>query len=179
MTQVKTHAAYILVITALLLLGRVWLSEHDARVRAEQTVKESQVLVADLKAQIVTTQQQAAAKVQVVTKTVQQAKTPSQVVAAAPSLADLPLSVREVPGNTLDVLVAAQPLAQELGELKIAQVELKACQDVSGLKDKQLAAKDTEIVALKKKPRFLVRVKHVAEAVGIGIGVGLFISTKI
>ena len=94
------------------------------------------------------------------------AVTPSQVVAAIPTLTDVPLATREITGNPVDVEVAAQPLMQLVGELKTAQIELGACQQVSGLKDQQ-------IVALKKKPKFFTRLKHVAEAVGVGVGIGL------
>jgi hypothetical protein len=73
------------------------------------------------------------------------------------------------------VEVAAAPLMQLVGELKTSQIELGACQQVSGLKDQQLVAKDVEIVALKKKPRFIKRIENVAIAVGAGIGIGVWL----
>lgn len=176
MTQIKTHAVYIIAIAALLLFGRVWLQEHDAKVLAEQTVKQQAAQVADLQKQIDAVLAQTTAKVQVVTKVVHDAITPSQVVAAIPKLSDLPLQARVAPDNPLDVEVAAQPLIQALGELKTTQVELSACQQVDGFKDKQLTAKDEQIKALNKKPRFLTRIKHVAEAVGVGIAVGFLLA---
>lgn len=177
--MLKTHAVYIALIVLLLIFGRVWLSEHDARVKAEQTVKQQQDKVQVLQEQIKAIPVQTAAKVQVVTRVVHDAQTPAQVVAAIPQLTDVPLQARVSPINPADVEVAAQPLIQVLGELKTAQVELSACQQVDGLKDQQLAAKDTEIVALKKKPKLLERVKHVAEAVGVGIAVGFVLAAKL
>lgn len=169
------HLFYIIIIAVGLLSFRVWLSEHDARVAAENVVKQSEATVATLQAQIKAIPAQTAAKVQVVTRVVHDAVTPSQVVAAIPQLTDVPLATREIPGNPVDVEVAAQPLMQLVGELKTSQINLGACEQVSGLKDQQLTAKDAEIVALKKKPKFLTRMKHVAEALGIGIAIGVLL----
>lgn len=174
-TYAKTHLFYLVVIGLALFLGHLWLSEHDQRMVALATIKQQEVTVADLKTQIATAQAQAAQKVQVVKEVVQAAKTPTEVAAAIPSLTDLPLTTRPVPDSPVDVTVAAQPLLQLAGEAKTAEVQLATCQQVSDLKDKQLAAKDAEVAALKKKPRFLTRVKHVAEAVGVGVAIGVML----
>lgn len=171
----KTHLFYIVLIVGGVLSFRVWLSEHDARVQAENAVKQAQVTVASLQKQIDSIPPQTAAKVQVVTKVVHDAVTPSQVVAAVPTLTDVPLATRAIPGNTVDVEVAAVPLVTVLGEFKTAQIELGACQQTDALKDKQLAAKDTEIAALKKKPKFFKRVEHAAEAIGVGVAIGVLL----
>jgi ribosomal protein L11 len=175
----KTHIFYIVLIAVGLIAFRSWLQEHDARQAADNTVKQQEAQVADLKQQIVTANQQAAQKVQVVTKIVHDAVTPSQVVAAIPSLTNVPLNTREVPGNPTDVLVAAQPLIQLAGDDKAAHIQLEACQQVGALKDQQLTAKDVEIAALKKKPSFWKRVLGTAKAVGVGVGIGLLLSTHV
>jgi hypothetical protein len=175
----KTHIFYIVLIAVGLIAFRSWLQEHDARQVAEVTVKQQEAQVANLKQQIVTTQQQAAQKVQVVTQVVHDAVTPSQVVAAIPSLTNVPLETREIPGNPVDVEVAAQPLIQLAGDDKATHIQLDACQQVSTLKDQQLTAKDVEIVALKKKPSFWKRVTGTAKAVGIGVGIGLLLSNRL
>lgn len=168
----KTHVFYVAMILGGIGFSGAWLQEHDLRLAADYAVKEQQATVASLKSQIATTQQQAAQKVQVVTRVVHDAVTPSQVVAAIPSVSSLPLATRVVPNDPVDVEVAAQPLMQLAGEAKTNGIELQACQEVSGLKDKQLAAKDTEIAALKKKPKFLTRLKNYAEAIGAGVVIG-------
>lgn len=172
----KTHLFYIILIVVGVVSFRVWLQEHDARVAAENVVKQQEAVVVDLKSQIVTANQQAAQKVQVVQRVVKEAVTPSQVVASIPTLTGLPLETRQIPGNPVDVAVAAQPLMQLAGEAKTAEIQLAACQQVSGLKDQELTAKDAEIVALKKKPSFLKRVVGIAKEVGVGVGIGLLIS---
>lgn len=174
----KTHLFYIILIVGAVFGFHVWLQEHDARVVSDNAVKQQQAVVANLQAQINAIPAQTAAKVQVVTKVVHDAVTPSQVVAAIPTFTDVPLGARVVPGNPVDVEVAARPLMQLVGELKTTEVQLGACQQTDALKDQQLVAKVAEIVALKKKPKFLTRVKHVAEAVGVGVAIGLFLSTK-
>lgn len=170
-----THLFYIILIVVGLVSFRVWLSEHDARAAAEVKVKESEQTVATLQKQIESIPVQTAAKVQVVTKVVHDAATPAQVVAAIPDLTNIALQPRVSPVNPLNVEVAAAPLMQLVGELKTSQIELGACQQVSGLKDQQLVAKDVEIVALKKKPRFIKRIENVAIAVGAGIGIGVLL----
>jgi hypothetical protein len=176
---VTTHLFYVVLIAVLLISGHIWLTEHDARVASDNAVKAAQVTVKTLQAQIDAIPAVLHQRVQVVTKIVHDSVTPSQVVAAVPSLTDVPLNTRTVPGNQADVEVAAVPLMQLVGELKTSQLDLGACQQTGTLKDQQLVAKDTEIVALKKKPKFLTRVKHVAEAVGVGIAVGLFLGAKL
>jgi len=161
----KTHVFYIIIIAVGLIAFRSWLQEHDARVLAEQTVKQQQSLIADIT-------QQAAQKVRVVTKVVHDAVTPTQVVAAIPSLTGLPLATREIPGDPVNVTVAAQPLIQLAGDDKTARIQLEACQQIGEAKDKQ-------IEALKKKPAFWKRVEGTLKAVGVGVGIGLLLSTHL
>jgi hypothetical protein len=175
----KTHLFYIVLIAVGFVAFHSWLQEHDARVAADNTVKQQEAQVADLKQQIEAAQQQAAQKVRVVTKVVHDAVTPTQVVAAIPSLTGLPLAAREIPGDSVNVAVAAQPLIQLAGEDKTALIQLEGCQQVDTLKDKQLVAKDVEIAALKKKPSFWKRVTGTAKAVGVGVGIGLLLSTHL
>jgi hypothetical protein len=96
---------------------RVWLSEHDARVLAESTVRDKQAQVVSLQKQIDAIPAQTAAKVQVVTKVVHDAVTPSQVVAAIPDLTQIPLQARVSPVDSVSVEVAAQPLMQLVGRI--------------------------------------------------------------
>ena len=116
---------------------------------------------------------------QVITKVVHDAQTPTQVVAAIPDLTNIPLQARVAPDNPADVEVAAQPLMQLVGELKTSQVQLGACQQTDGLKDQQIVDLQTTIKALKKKPGFFHRVASVAKAVGVGIGIGVLIGVKL
>lgn len=174
-SYIKTHLFYIVLIIAGVIGFRLWLSEHDARVQAQSIVKQQEVTVVNLQKQIDAIQAVTAAKVQVVTKVVHDAQTPSQVVAAVPQLTNVPLAVRTIPGNPVDVVVAAQPLLQVVAEDKTAQIELAACQQTVTLQGEQLVAKGNEVAALKKKPKFFTRAAHVAEAVAAGLIVGLLV----
>jgi len=174
-TYAHIHLFYIILFVGGVVSFRVWLQEHDARVAADNVAKQQEVLVADLKQQIEATQTQAAQKVLVIKQVVQKAQTPTQVAAAIPSLTDLPLNAQPVPSDPVKLEVDALPLLQLAGDDKEANINLAACQQVNGLKDQQLVAKDTEITALKKKPRFITRIKGVAEAVGVGVAIGLLL----
>lgn len=169
----KTHLFYIILIVVSVVSFRVWLSEHDSRVAAENKVKQAEVAVATLQKRIDSIPAQTAAKVQVVTKVVHDAVTPSQVVAAVPTLTDVPLAVREIPGNQVDVEVAARPLMQLVGELKTSQIELGACQQTGTLKDQQIT--QLQIAVKASKPKFLTRLKRVAEVVGVGVMIGVLL----
>lgn len=189
--MLKTHLFYIVLIVGGVISFRVWLQEHDARVKADETVKQEELIVkqqetavAYLQTQIAATQTQAAQKVQAVQQVVKKATTPQEVVKTLPTLTDLPLAPRPVSDSPTAVEVEAQPLIELAGELKTAEVKLDACQQVSDLQVKQLAAKDavieakdTEVKALKKKPRLFKRLLNVGKAVGVGVGIGLLIST--
>jgi|SRR6185369_8652647 len=175
----KTHVFYIVLITVGWVAFHSWLQEHDARLAADSTIKQQEAQVADLKQQIVTAQQQAAQKVQVITKVVHDVKTPADAVLAIPKLTNVPLDVRQAVDNPAQVSVAAIPLVTLLGEAQTDKINLAACQQVGALKDQQLTAKDTEIAALKKKPSFWKRVTGTAKAVGIGVGIGLLLSSHL
>ena len=176
--MIKTHAVYIALIAGLLFFARVWLSEHDARVAAENTIKQSQGLVKSLQDQIAATNAQAATKVQTVVKIVHDAATPAQIVSAVPRLTDAPFNTRVATDNPLQVSVDALPFVALLGQAKEDAINLAACKADLSSETAIASQKDTQIAALKKKPKFLIRVKHVAEAVGVGIAIGLFLGQK-
>jgi hypothetical protein len=71
------------------------------------------------------------------------------------------------------------PLIDLLGQAKVDKTNLDACTVDLQNETAIVAAKQDEIVALKRKPSLLHRIGSVAKAVGVGIGVGLLISGKI
>jgi hypothetical protein len=175
----KTHLFYIILIVMGVVCFRSWLAEHDARTLAQAAVKAEQVKNADLQKQIEVVKADAAQQVKVVTKVVHDAVTPSQVVQAVPTLTDVPLNTRVIPGNFVDVEVAAVPLMHLVGELKTSQINLGACQQTSALKDEQLKIANDTITTLKKKPGFWKRVIGTAKAVGVGIGIGAVLGARL
>lgn len=179
MSYLRLHAVYIILIVLGIVGFRLWLEQHDQRVLAEQQLKQSQLQVASLQQQIQQTQAAAQQKVAVIQRTVTAAKTPAQQMAAIPMLSDLPLNARPAVNLPDAVTVDLAPLVQELGACKSCQVQLAACQETVSLKDQQLAAKDKEVTALKARPPFWVRVKHIAEAVGAGVAIGFLARGKI
>lgn len=172
-TYAKTHLFYIILIVGGVVSFRVWLSEHDSRIAAENNVRQAEVNIVTLQKQIDSIPAQTATKVQVVTRVVHDAVTPSQVVAAVPQLTEIPLATRAIPGNQVDVEVAAQPLMQLIGELKTSQIELGGCQQVNALKDQQIVQLQVEVKAA--KPKFLQRVKQNVVAFAVGVAVGAFL----
>jgi len=177
-TFVLSHLIWVVAISVALLMGHAWLGEHDARVKAEASIKASEATVASLQQQIATTNAQAAQKVQVITKIVHDLPpnaTPGQIVAVIPQLTDAPLNARTIPGDPTNFSVAALPLIQLLQQASTDHIQLVACTSDLNNETSIVAAKDQEIVALKKKPALLTRVKHVAEAVGVGIAIGLIL----
>jgi replicative superfamily II helicase len=178
-TEAKTHVFYLILIVMGIVAFRTWLSEHEQRVQAENTVKQSQQQVKDLQQQIVAVNAAAVQKVQVITKIVRDATTPSAVVQAVPELTEAPLNARVATDNPAQVSVDAQPLAQVLGQAREDAINLKACQDTSALKDQQLSQKDVQIKALKKKPAFWKRFKKTVELIGVCVGIGAALGVHI
>jgi hypothetical protein len=168
----KTHLFYILLIAGMVLAGRMWLQEHDARVLAEQTVKARESDVKVLQSNIVTVTQQmqandakAASSIAALQKALASVKTPTQAIAAIPSVSDLPLHSRVAVDNPTQVSVDALPLFQELNECKQDAVQLQACtmdlasqKQIDADKDKQIADKNAEIKALTKKKSLFKRI---------------------
>jgi len=174
-TWLISHLVWVVAVAVALVIGHVALSEHDARVKAEASIKASEATVASLQQQIAANNAQAAKTVQVIVKTVSDVKTPAQAVAAIPTLTDTNLNARVAPDNPSAVEVDAIPLIEVLGQCKVDHVNLDACSQNLKAETEIVAQKNNEISALKKKPAFLTRVKHVAETVGFGIAVGLLL----
>jgi hypothetical protein len=170
------HLVWVVGIAVALVIGHSYLAEHDARLLADAQIKISEANVKALTDQIAATNAAAAQKVQVVTRIVHDAATPAQVVEAVPQLTDVPLHTRVAPDNPVQVSVDALPFINLLGQAKTDAINLAACRDNLKAETAIVDAKQTEIVALKKKPSLWKRVGGVAKAVGVGIGIGVLIS---
>lgn len=176
---VLSHLVWIVGASVALLMAHSYLAEHDARILADIQVQRSERTVAELNKQISATNLAAAEKVRTLGKIVHDARTPAQQIAAIPQLADLPLHARSIPALTAtgppEVAVDVAPLVQELGQCRESSVQLAACQSNLQAETAIVGQKQTEIVALKKKPAFWKRVTGVAKAVGIGVAIGILI----
>jgi hypothetical protein len=91
-------------------------------------------------------------------------------------LTDVPLHTRVAPDNPVQVSVDALPFINLLGQAKTDAINLAACQENLKAETSIVAAKQTEIVALKRKPSVFKRFIGSLKAVGIGVGIGLAIS---
>lgn len=182
-TYAKTHVFYIILIGAGLIFFHSWLTEHDAKLQAEITIKQDEAAIKTLQDHQAATDAAAAQKVQIVTKIVHDAATPTQVVAALPQVDKTlaaNLGARIAPSlQPSEVAVQAVPLMQLVGDFANTKTQLDACQ--SNLADeKSIAAnKDDEIKALKKKPSFWKRVGGSLKMIGIGIGIGAVVGAHL
>lgn len=181
-SYIKTHLFYIVLIVVGVIAFRSWSQEHDARILAEQQIKQSDAQVKTLQQQITTTTAQATQKALKVTQIVKAAKTPAQQIAAVPQLTDIPLNARPIaslsPDGPAQVAVDLAPLVQELGQCKTAAINLGACTTNYNSCQDIVKLRDGEIATLKKKPNFWHRVATVAKDVGIGIGIGFALGVK-
>lgn len=180
----RPHFFWVVVLGVGLGFSHAWLREHDERVLAEQTVKQSESQVKLLQAQNSQLQAQVrdtdAATQRAITSLKAAAArvvTPTQAVAAIPDVSALPLKTVALPDGR--VSVDALNLYQELNTCKQNEVELGQCKTARALEDqiiannnKAIEGKDAEIKALQKKPSFFKRIKTGAELIGIGIGIG-------
>ena len=174
---ILTHLIWIVLVGSIYVGGHMWLQEHDQRTAADAALKASQSTILGLQQQIATTDSQAAQKVQTIVKVVHDAQTPAQVVAALPQFPDLPvLGARTVPGDPVDVEVAAQPLMDLIGRYETVVTNLNACQADFTTQKAIDVQKDTQIAILRKKPKFWHRVGSAAKLIGIGIGIGAIVA---
>lgn len=177
MTSLRIHLYYlagIILFLVMFILGfSRWIDNHDARIKTEVPIKESEQAILKLEDQIdalaklVKTQ-----KATIVTR-VETVKTPAQAVAAIPSLSLNDLNPRALPAIPDAVAVNAVALTKELGSCAEDRLDLSACRKTIELKDAQSAAKDAEIVSLKKKPSFWKRFSSGAKKIGIGVAIGI------
>lgn len=129
------HIVWALVLVAMFLGFRLWLAQHDARLRAEDEVKM-------LEASIQKRDQDAAQQVQAIEKKAAKVKTSKQAVEAMPDVTSLPEPVRllsdfniQAPPKDIPHLKGAAvipgpsvvPLYQNLANCSKQDIELKAC----------------------------------------------------
>ena len=175
---VLSHIIWLVAAVTLYIGFSAWRGAHDQALIAQTTIKGSQDVIAQLQKQIAANDAAAAQKTQTIVKIVHDlgpAPTTGQVVAAIPQLTDAPLNARTIPGDPVNISVAAMPLVTVLQQAAVDHVANSACQADLTAQKSISAQKDLEIAALKKKPSFLNRVKHVAEAVGVGVAIGLLL----
>lgn len=202
-----THALWIVALGVGFVGFNSWRSEHDARLAAQITISkdEQQVkslqdqigqnnsAIASLQQQMTQRDQNAAKQINQLTTLVSKVQTVPQAVAALPQVSQLPVAPTVQSDNSV-VLPSADvlPLFQQLSDGKECAVKLNTCQadltdekaidakDQSTITDqtKQLALKNDEIQALKKKPSFWHRVGTTMKEVGIGVGIGFGLAHK-
>lgn len=174
LNYLKTHLFYVILIAVGIFAFHAWLQEHDQRVEAQTTVRESAARVKDLEAQVTAVKTAADAKVKQLQTAAQAVKTPSQAIAAIPDVSNLPLNIRPLPDNS--VSVDPVQLYQELAACRVTEVKLDACQKTAELKEGVIKEKDNTITALKRKPGFWKRLGGQAKSGSIFISVGIAIA---
>lgn len=175
----KTHVFYVAILLVLLVAGRSWLLEHDARLLSDQQAKISEARVETLQQQIDANQVAAQATISLLKKQSAMVKTASQAIIAIPDVSTLPLNSRPLPDNPNQVAVDAVPLYQTLNQCKQDAVELNACKENAKLTTEQLVEKDTEIKALKKPKKFWSRVGSTLKTGGVGVILGIAIKAAL
>lgn len=149
-----------------------WFREHDARILAEQTVKESQTRVVALEIQLQDIERAGKAQIADLRKRAKAVKTPEQAIAAIPEVSTLPLGVRPLPDAPSAVQVEALPLFQELSLCKQTAVGLGTCEAKAKLTEQIIGEKDAQIAALKHPKGFWKRFGTTLKDVGIGVAIG-------
>ena len=152
-----------------------WKYEHDTNAAKAVQIAVAQNTITQLNAQIIANNTQAAQKVTTITKIVHDVTTPAQAVAAIPILTNIPLNARVIPGNAVDVEVAALPLVDLIGQYQIAQTNLSACQANITAEKAIVVQQAGEIATLKKKPPLKQRIVHALKVGGTIFGIGVVI----
>lgn len=181
-TFVLSHLLWIVLVGASLVGFHAWQGEHDARILADVAVKNAQAQIVTLQQGIADRDKAAAIQVAPIVKIIHDVQTVPQAVAALPQVVNAPLPMPVVlqPNNSVlipepDVL----PLFNQVADDKVCRIQLSvATQDLTD--EKAIVTQQTsEITALKKKPSFFHRVESTLKTVGIGIGIGIIVGTKL
>ena len=146
------HIEALIIAGALVLFVRVYLQEHDARLRLDDAVK-------TLTAQQSANDKTATAKVVVLQKAAAAVRTAPEAKAALPTVAPAALSVQEDPADVDRVTVEAVPLYETLNLTAQNTVKLAACET-------DLTLEKQKTAALQKKPGFFARLGKAAKVVG-------------
>jgi hypothetical protein len=176
---IKTHLFYITLIGVTLVCAKVWLQEHDARIKAEATVKLEQASIAQLQAQISATDKATMQQIAALKQRAATVRTPAQAIVAIPDVSQLHPILNPVPNDPANVTVQALPLFTALEQCKEVNIDDTACHKDLDASKQIIADQTLEIKALKKKPSFLKRVWGIAKIAIISAGVGVLLARGI
>src|SRR5438309_1118073 len=109
---VLSHLVWIVCVAVALILGHSYIAEHDARLLAEQQIKQSEQQVEDLQKTIAANDAAAAQQLSKLRVLQTKVTTPQQAIAAIPTLSDVPLNTRMGP-TAGTAVVDVVPLFQE------------------------------------------------------------------
>jgi hypothetical protein len=163
------HVKALAIAGALVFAGRIYLQDHDARLKADETVKTAQATIDGLQKQAQAVQAVAARKVVILQKEAATVKTGPQALEHLPEL-DMPELRPEPMPDPERVSVQVVPLYQDLNACKQCSIELEATKQALELQTAISKEKDTEITALKRKPSFLKRLGRAALVTGCAAG---------
>jgi Tfp pilus assembly protein FimV len=202
---ILSHLVWVVGVAVALYGFHTWSAEHDARLKAEATIKQDESQVATLQQAITQNnqtvaqlQQQMAARdaqnaniIASLVKAKAQAVTPPQQVTVLQTEAKLPEPIVSIPNTSDWRLPSADvaPLFEAVTDGAAATANLQTCTDdltdeknivatdtkTIGDQTQQIGLKDNEIAALKAKPKFWHRVGSDLKKVGIGVGIGMLI----
>jgi hypothetical protein len=171
MTTKAIHVLYLSLFAVSLLIGSVFLREHDERIISEANYKSAQDAIHSLQEQKKTSDDTFTRQTNAIHTAALRVHTPQQAIRAIPDVTNLPF--RSI-GTS--VSVEAVPFYQAMAACKEQYVQLQQCQSDLGFEYKISGEQQKQIIILKKKPKFMHRVLSVVKYVAIGMGVGLLIA---
>jgi hypothetical protein len=163
------HAEALVIAGALVFGGRMYLQEHDARLRADTAVKTAEENVKALTAQQATVQHDVQTKVVILRDKAAEVNTAEKAIAAIPETAP-ELKAVPLPDAPDMVAVKAVPLFKELNQGQQCALELQGCQESLALQKQIDAEKDKEVKAEQRKPGFLHRLGKGLKVIGCAAG---------
>jgi hypothetical protein len=178
---ILSHLIWIVGVAVLLLGFHSWQGEHDARLLAAQEEKVAETQVKSLEAQISERDKQVTVQTAPIIKIIHDVKTVPEVIGALPTVMTRPLP---------------QPIVQQSSGIKIPELDViplfdqvaddKVCRSLLDTSSNDLAdtrgivkQKDDEIKALKKPKSFWSRTKSTLKVIGIGVGIGVVLGSKL
>jgi len=179
---VLSHLIWIVGLTIGGIAIHSWLGEHDARLLATQEEKVAEAQVKTLQQSIADRDKQTVAQVAPIVKIIHDVQTVPEVIGALPTVVNAPLPTPVLPAPNNAILIPEPdvlPLFDQVADDKVCRVQFdtatKDLVDEKGI----VTQRDNEIATLKKPKSFWSRAKSTAKVLGIGIGIGAVLASKL
>lgn len=177
-----SHLVWVVGLAVALVAYHSWIGEHDARMFAVQEQRAADAQVKTLQQQIIDRDKQATVQVAPIVKIIHDVQTVPQAIQALPTVTTQPLPLPVLPAPSGGITIPEPdvlPLFDQVADDKVCRSLLATAN--SDLSDTRgiVKERDNEIKVLRKPKSFWSRTKSTLKIIGIGVGIGVALGSKL